>query len=113
MSERYEGELAEEIDATVRSVPGVTGVFRSGSAVRKAFDAGARVIGRRNAEDQFVRLEQTSVGLRVEAAIGVRASAGVVQTSRRVQAAISALCGGSHITVAEIYVTVVHIDDTR
>lgn len=100
-----------DIEATVRAIPGVSAIFRSGTTVSKVIDAGARLLGIRDDDIPLVRVEQETEGLRVEVAIGVQPSAGAVETTRRVHAAIDALLAQYGIASAEIHITVVHVDD--
>ncbi len=105
-------KLIDDIDTTVRAIPGVTGLFSPRGAGAKLVDAGARMLGIRPDDTSLIHLEQTEDGARVEVAIGVQAAAGAVETSCRVQAEIRALCAEQHVVLSEIHVTVVHIDDT-
>ncbi|GAA4487160.1 hypothetical protein [Microbacterium panaciterrae] len=111
MSDPRDQELVEDIETAVRAIPGVTGIFRSGTTVAKVVDAGARLLGIRDADASLVRLEQTPEGARVEVAVGVQSSAGAVATTTRVHAAIDALCAGRRIGSVQIRITVVHVDD--
>ncbi len=112
MTEKYGQQLVDDIDTTVRAIPGVTALFSSRGAASNLVDAGAKVLGIRAADTSPIRLEHAEGGPRVEIAIGVQAAAGAVETSCRVQAAIRALCAAQNVVLSEIHVTVVHIDDT-
>ncbi len=112
MMEPADRELAARIEAAVRAVPGVTEVFRMGGLVSKVVDAGAQILGIQDGETSPVRMERSADGCRVEVALGVDNSAGAVETTRRVQAAIGALGAAQGAALAEIRVTVVHIDET-
>lgn len=105
-------ELAADIETTVRAIPGVTTLFRTGSIVSKVVDAGVQMLGIQDDGAPLVRLERSPEGPRVEVAIGVHATMGAVETSGRVHEAIVALCTDQGFNPAEIHVTVVHIDDT-
>ena len=112
MIEPKDRELAADIETTVRAIPGVTALFRTGSIVSKVVDAGAQILGIQDDGAPLIRLERPPEGPRVEVAIGVCATVGAVETSGRVHAAIGALCTDQGFNPAEIRVTVVHIDDT-
>ncbi len=105
-------ELAARIEAAVRVVPGVTDVFRVGGLVSEVVDAGAQVLGIQDGGTPPVRVERSADGDRVEVAIGVDSSAGAVETTRRVGAAIGALSAAQGAALTRIRVTVVHIDET-
>lgn len=112
MMEPADRELAADIEATVRAVPGVTEVFRMGGLVPRVIDAGGQTLGIQHDETSHVRVERSADGDRVQVAIGVDSSAGAVETTRRIQAAIGALGAAQGAALTEIRVTVVHIDDT-
>ncbi len=103
--------LAADIEAAVLAVPGVTAIFRSGTTVSKVVDAGARLLGIRVDDASLVRIEQTPESVRVDVAVGVRASARATETARRAHAAIDALIAQRSGAPTEIHLTVVHVDD--
>jgi hypothetical protein len=109
MTTWQEQALSSEIEAAVRAVPGVSGLFRVGT-LANAIDAGVRLLGIRDGSP-FVRLERSPDGLRADIAIGVHEHAGAVETIRRVQAAASAVIAAQHPAPADVRVTVVHIND--
>ncbi len=104
------GELAADIETTVLAIPGVTAVFRPGGVISNVVEAAAQVLGNEENPAPLVRIDQTAEGVRVGVAIGVGSSAGAVETTRRVQAAIGALSTSHGVIPAEIHVTVVHVD---
>jgi len=112
MTESADRELAADIEAAVRVVPGVTAVFRAGGLLSKALVAGAQLLGIGDEEASLVRVVRAPDGIRVEVAIGVHSAAGAVATAHRVQAAIDALGAAHGASLAGVHVTVVHVDDT-
>ncbi|GAA3663620.1 hypothetical protein [Microbacterium marinilacus] len=102
--------LATAVETAIRSVPGVAGVFRAGTTVSKLVDVGARLVGAKDEAAPLVRIEESADGGRVDAAIGVQASAGAVDTVHRVHAAVDAALVQHGVVPAEIRVTVVHVD---
>lgn len=105
--------LATDIEVAVRAIPGVSTLFRSGTLVSNAIDAGARLIGIREDSAPRVQLEQAPDGLRADIAIGIRERAGAVETIRRVEAAVRAVIAERNSEPADIRITVVHIDETK
>ncbi|MFZ4841886.1 hypothetical protein [Mycetocola saprophilus] len=112
MSSAEDFDLAVEIEATVRALPGVTGVFQAGLTVARVVEVGARLLGLRDGAATLVVLERESDAVRVSVAIGVDSSAGAVDTARRTHAAVEAVLRARADTVAGIQVTVVHIEET-
>lgn len=111
MTEPTDQAMAEDIESAIRAVPGVASIFRTGGILSKVADARTQLFGAQQNEAPLIRWEHGPEGRRVEAAIGVHACAGATETSRRVQAAIAAMCAGRGYTSVEISLTVVHIDD--
>lgn len=111
MTEPTDQAMAEDIETAIRAVPGVASIFRTGGIISKVVDAGAQLLGAQPNVAPLVRWEHTPDGPRAEAAIGVLAAAGAAETSRRVHAAIAALCTGRGCAPVEIRLTVVHIDE--
>ena len=111
MIESTDQTLAVEIEAAVRAVPGVTSLFRAGGIIAKVLDAGSQILGIEDSQNSLARVRLTPEGFRVEVAIGIDGSAGAVETTRGVESAIRALAVSRGADVAEIHVTVVHIDD--
>ncbi len=105
-------ELTADIETAVRAIPGVTAIFRPGSLVSKTVDAAARSIGVRDRSEPLIGIDWSPDGAQVEVAISVDDAAGSVETSRRVHAAIGAVCTARGITPGKTSVTVVHIGDT-
>ena len=104
-------QVAADIETTVRAIPGVTAIFRSGTTVSKVVDAGARLLGIREDDAPLVRVDQTPKCIRVEVAVGVHEAAGASDTARRVHAAIDDLLARRSTAPRNIRLTVVHIDD--
>lgn len=104
--------LAADIEAAVRTVPGVVAVYRPGSTASKVVDTAARLLGIRDEAAPLIRLAQTPDGLRVEIAIGVHASEGAPDTARRAHTAVQALLAHHSAPAAGIHLTVVHVDET-
>ena len=111
MTTSQEQVLCEDLETSVRATPGVTTIFRSGTIVSNAIDAGARLLGVREEDSPLIRVETTPQGARVEVAIGVRADVGAVQTTPRVHAAIGQVLARHGIVATEIRITVVHVED--
>ncbi|KUF07699.1 hypothetical protein [Leucobacter sp. G161] len=113
MTEAPEHQLATEIEGSIRAVPGVTALFRTGSTVAKLVGAGADLVRGSRGADPLVRLELTPEGPRVTAALGVRAAVSSVETLERVHLAIETLLAAHGLSAAEIHLTVVHVNGTQ
>lgn len=111
MSETSSAVLAAEIEAAVRAVVGVEDVYRTGSLVSNAIDAGARLLGARDADGALVRVRTTDAGCHVSVSIGVRSAAGAPGTARAVRAAVSERLAAHGVVDAAVEVTVVHVAD--
>lgn len=111
MNDSTDQVVAAEIEAAVRALPGVTGIFRAGGILSKLADAGAEVLGGPEHRAPAVRWENGANGARAEVSIGVRASAGAAETGARAHEAVSAVCVERGIVGAEVRITVVHIDE--
>jgi membrane carboxypeptidase/penicillin-binding protein len=111
MTEAVDQELAADIEAAIRAVPGVASVFRPKGVLSHVIDVGAQLLGRQDARASLTRVERTAEGIRVEAAIGVDSNMSTVETAQRVQAAIDALCDAQGLALGEIHVTVVHVNE--
>lgn len=104
--------MAAALEAAVRHVPGVTTTFHTRGITSKAVEVGAQLLGAQPTDVPLVRWEHhPTEGSQVEAAIGVYAHAGAIETSHRVRAAISTLCSDHGYSSVKIRLTVVHIDD--
>lgn len=111
MIESSDRDLARAVEAVVRDVEGVTGVFRSGGFAAKAVDAGARLIGIRAGDEALVAVDREAAGIRVDVAVGIDGAAGAVATTRRVHEAIGRLGTALGSPFVEIRVTVAHIEE--
>lgn len=111
MTTWQEQTLSTEIEAAVRAIPGVSGLFRAGTFAANAIDAGVRLLGIHDGSAPFVRLERNHDGLRADIAIGVHEHSGAVETVRRVQEAAHAVIAAQDPAAAEVRITVVHIND--
>ncbi|MFD2758749.1 hypothetical protein [Gulosibacter faecalis] len=103
------GELAAEIESAVRAVPGVTIVFRSGSALSKLVEAGAQALGLRD-EASLVAVEANDAGVRVTASLGLDAGLSVAETLRRAREVIATLLEARGLREPEIRLTAVYIE---
>lgn len=111
MSMAVDRTLSAEIEAVIRSIPGVTAIFRTGSTVSKVIGAGAPLLGLPGDDASLVRVEKTQQATRVELAIGVLSSVAAVETVHRAHAAIDAIVAQRSMTPADIRITVVHVDE--
>ena len=103
--------LAAEVESAVRAGPGVTALYRSGSLVSNAIDAGARLLGIHE-DAPFVRLARVSDDtLQIELAIGVHGAESSAVTAQRAYDAIEALLVSGQASDADIRLTVVHVGD--
>jgi hypothetical protein len=105
-------EIATEIEAALRSVPGVSDLYRSGSLVANVVDAGARRLGLRDDAAPLVLVQDAEAGLRVDVALGVHISAGAGATMLAAHRAVRDLLTGRELRDAQIVLTVVHVDDS-
>ena len=103
--------MAADIESAVRSVPGVTAVFRSGGMISKVMESGAQLLGTQQVSAPLVRWESSQDGPRVVVAIGVGAASGAAATTCRVHEVIVDLCAARGVTPSDVHVTVVHIDE--
>lgn len=104
--------MAADIEAITRAVPGVAGLFRTGSAVSRIVDAGAQALGLGEDAAPLVHVEQSPHGTGVQIAIGVHGAFEAVDVVQHVHAAIESRLSRLDATPAEIRITIVHIDDT-
>ena len=111
MSAVRDDELVVRIESIVSATPGVSGVFRSGSAFGRVLDTAARALGVRDEEESLVALARDDSGVSVDVSIGVSAGFGARDTVRRVHEAIAAQFRHDGGEGATVRVTVVHIDD--
>jgi hypothetical protein len=111
MSEVQQQSLAERIEAAIVSVPGVTAVYRPSGVASAIADLGARAIGLRTEDEPRLVIEAVGDETRIEASIGVAASVGAVEVCRRVHAAVVAACRAYGVLLAELHLTVAHVDE--
>ncbi|WP_156761149.1 hypothetical protein [Microbacterium karelineae] len=102
--------IPARIEAAVRAVPGVADVYPTGALASRIVDAGARLLGVRDGDAPLVRVDD-GAGVRVEAAIGVRAGDGAGDVVRAARAAIRAVLDEPGRPEPEIRLTVVHVED--
>ncbi|MCS4275931.1 hypothetical protein M2390_001103 [Mycetocola sp. BIGb0189] len=112
MSTVEDFELAAEIEATVRALPGVTGVFQAGLTVARVVEVGARLLGLRDGAATLVLLERESDTVRVSVAIGVDSAFGATETARHTHDAVDTLLRARGDAASSIQLTVVHIEET-
>lgn len=110
MNDPVDVKLAADLETTVLAIPGVTAVFRTGGVISNVVETATHVLGSNEDPAPLVRVHRTAERVRVEVAIGVDSTAGAVETTYRVQAAIRALSISRGALSAEIQVTVAHID---
>lgn len=105
-------EVAAEIEVAVRSVPGVSDLYRPGSLVSNVMDRGARRLGLRDDAGPVVLVRQSGPELRVGVALGVHPSPSAAVTTSTVHNAVRHLLTQQGLGDAHIVVTVVHVDDS-
>lgn len=110
MTDEPEHLLATEIERSIRAVPGVTALFRTGSTMAKLVDAGAELVRGARGAGPLVRIELAPEGARVTAALGVRAAVSSVETLERVRRVVAAELAAHGHAEAEIHLTVVHVN---
>ncbi len=103
-------DIPGEIEHAVRAVPGVAALYRTGSLASRIVDAGARLLGVRGDDEPLVRVEETGDSVRVDAAIGVRASGGAGEVVRDVHDVVRAILEGWGLADPAIRLTVVHVE---
>lgn len=111
MTQSPRTDLAAAIETTVRAVPGVTAIFRSGGTPHKVLEAGARLVGLQDADAPLVRVEESPQHISVDVAIGVGEDAGAVATTERVRSVVAAVLPQDQNLTSEVRITVVHIDE--
>ncbi|WOF21888.1 hypothetical protein N8K70_10880 [Microbacterium betulae] len=82
MSVQRRTEIARAVQGALESTPGVTGLFRTGPLIARVVDAGAELLGWRDAERPFVDLKDADGELRAIASIGVDVAAPAAATCR-------------------------------
>ncbi|MCW2287094.1 hypothetical protein EDF60_1744 [Leucobacter luti] len=110
MNTQADVALAARIEETVRAVPGVVTVYRPGSLAARAVAAGAAALAGLADPSSLVHVERTAQGLRVEAALGVHEPESAVSAMRDASAAVLALLSAPERAVAEVVLTVVHVE---
>ena len=111
MSAVRDDELVVRIESIVSATPGVSGVFRSGSAFGRVADTAARALGLREGNESLVVLTRDDDAVSIDVSIGVSAGFGARETVRRVHDAIATQFRHDGDGRANVRVTVVHIDD--
>jgi len=111
MNEVQQQSIAQLIEAAILAVPGVTAVYRPSGVASAIADLGARAIGLRGDGEPRLVIEAVDDDTRVEATIGVAASVGAVEVCRRVHTAVVAACRERGMALAEVHLTVAHVDD--
>lgn len=101
--------IAAEIEAAVRATPGVRSVYRSGSLISNAIGEGAVAIGVKSATESLISVRRGSLGVSVEASIGIDFSSDAAETLRAVHAAIDALLSAQGVVRERITLTIVYV----
>lgn len=104
-------EVAAEIEAAVRAIPGVADLYRPGSPASNILDAGARRLGLRDDAAPLVRVHGSDGEARVEIAIGIHSAAGAAVTTQAVYRAVRDLLADRDHADARIVLTVVHVHE--
>lgn len=112
MTEEQNNDFSRRIEAVVRQVPGVAGIFHAGGFVSGIVDAGARVLGIRDSEEAVIRVDRDGERTRIDVAMSVYSSVGALDTTRRVEAAIRDFFAGNSHGIADVRITVVRVVDT-
>ncbi|MGF6822560.1 hypothetical protein M2317_001467 [Microbacterium sp. ZKA21] len=102
-------ELATALEAAVLAVPGVVGLYRSGTLLGNALEAATEVIGLRDASPRL-RITREAERTRVEAAIGASESTAASITIARVRDAIIEVVAGRSLPPADVVLTVVRVE---
>ena len=105
-------EVAAEIEAAVRAIPGVADLYRPRSLVSNAVDASARRLGLRDADASLVLVQQTGEEFQVDIAMGVHSAAGATVTTQMVHRVVRDLFTEREQEDARIVLTVVHVQDS-
>lgn len=103
------GELAAEIEAAIRSTPGVRGIYRSGSLISNLLRVGAEALGVRADDEPIVSVMSAGEGVAVEATIAVDAGARSADVLQTVGAAVDALLGARGVPRDSLTLTVAHV----
>lgn len=109
MTPSEDRELAAAVDAAVRAIPEVTNVFRSGALASQAIAAAAERLGLRGVEASPVSVRRVDEGAEVEVSLGIALSADLPETLRRAHEAVAAALAVAGVGVAELRITVVHM----
>ncbi len=109
MTTPEERALAAGVEDVIRSVAGVSAVFRAGTTVSRLARTATALVG----DDSLplVHVELTGEDLRAEIAIGVHATAGAVETVTRVHERAADWLAQQRPVRVLTHITVVHIDD--
>lgn len=104
-------DVAAEIEAVVRAVPGVADLYRPGSPVSNVLDAGARRLGLRAHAVPLVRVQRGDGEAQVEIALGIHSAAGAAATTQAVYRVVRDLLAVREHADARIVLTVVHVHE--
>ena len=110
MTERAADHLEAALEAAIRSVPGVTGLYRTGSGVAKLVDASAALLRGQQQRSPLVRVEHGTAGVTVTAAVGVDAAVSSVQVLELASAAVADAVAASQLALEQVHLTVVHLN---
>ncbi|WP_369374147.1 hypothetical protein AB1046_08140 [Promicromonospora sp. Populi] len=111
MSTAQGAQVAAEIEAAVRAVPGVADLYGPGSLVSNVVDVTARHLGLRDTAAPLVLVRQDGSGIQVEIAMAVHSTAGATVTSHTVHRVVRDLLTAREQQDARIVLTVVHVPD--
>lgn len=111
MNLNTDAALALELEAAVRTVPGVVEVYRTGTPVARAIAVGGERLGIGAAPQPLVSIERAGDGIQVEVSLGVSGSVGAGDTVAAATVVLSALLAERGCTAPELRITVVHISE--
>lgn len=103
--------LVTALEAAVLAVPGVVGLYRSGTLLGNALEAATQAVGLRDAGSRL-RISEEAERTGVEAAIGVSEAEAASITIARVRDAIIEVVAEHALPPADVVLTVVRVEPT-
>lgn len=110
MTERAAARLEAALEVAIRSVPGVTGLYRTGSSVAKLIDASAALLRGQQQRSSLVRVDDGTSGVTVTAAVGVDSAVSSVQVLELASTAVTEAVTASQLALEQVHLTVVHVN---
>jgi len=105
-------EIVAEVESVVLAVPGVVGLYRTGSAVTNLIGAAAERLGASADAVSRVTVAQREGRTEVDIAIGVESGAAAAETAQAVSQRVEAALVAQAVPEPLIRVTIVYVAET-